>query len=63
MEYAAREFGIEPVYVPSLQREISPVMDAVAVAKLARIFDGNPARRRRCESSSTPTRRDVISPG
>jgi glycosyltransferase involved in cell wall biosynthesis len=34
MEYAARERGIEPVYVPSLQREISLVVDARAVARI-----------------------------
>jgi glycosyltransferase involved in cell wall biosynthesis len=34
MEYAARSRGIEPVYVPSLQREISPIVDAAAVAKV-----------------------------
>ena len=34
MEYAARERGIDPVYVPSLQREISPIVDAAAVAKV-----------------------------
>jgi hypothetical protein len=34
MEYAARGRGIEPVYVPSLQREISPIVDAAAVAKV-----------------------------
>lgn len=34
MEYAARDRGIEPVYVPSLRREISPVVDAAAVSKI-----------------------------
>src|SRR5579862_9008325 len=34
MEYAARERGIEPIYIPSLQREISPLVDASAVSKL-----------------------------
>jgi glycosyltransferase involved in cell wall biosynthesis len=34
MEYAAQARGIEPVYVPSLQREISPIADAAAVAKI-----------------------------
>jgi glycosyltransferase involved in cell wall biosynthesis len=34
MEYAARELGIEPIYVPSLQREISPLVDGAAVAKV-----------------------------
>jgi len=34
MEYAAREQGIEPVYIPSLQREISPLVDASAIAKV-----------------------------
>lgn len=34
MEYAARERGIEPIYVPSLQREISPLVDSLAVARV-----------------------------
>ncbi|MEP6892162.1 MAG: glycosyltransferase [Gaiellaceae bacterium] len=34
MEYAARERGITPIYVPSLQREISPIVDSAAVAKV-----------------------------
>src|SRR5581483_52089 len=38
MEWSARERGIEPVYIPSLQREISPVVDAVAVAKVVRLI-------------------------
>jgi glycosyltransferase involved in cell wall biosynthesis len=38
MEYAARERGIEPVYIPSLQREISPFVDAAAVAKVRELI-------------------------
>src|SRR5579864_8312500 len=38
MEFAARDRGIEPVYIPSLQREISPVVDAAAVSKLVRLI-------------------------
>src|SRR4051812_36273340 len=34
MEYAARERGIEPVYIPSLQREISLLVDAKAVYRV-----------------------------
>jgi glycosyltransferase involved in cell wall biosynthesis len=34
MEYVARERGIEPVYVPSLQREISAIVDGRAVARV-----------------------------
>ena len=33
MEYVVRERGIEPVYLPGLQREIAPVSDAHAVAR------------------------------
>jgi glycosyltransferase involved in cell wall biosynthesis len=38
MEYAARERGIEPVYIRSLQREISAIADAAAVAKILRLI-------------------------
>jgi glycosyltransferase involved in cell wall biosynthesis len=38
MEYAARERGIEPIYVPALQREISPFVDARAVARIVRLI-------------------------
>src|SRR5581483_557945 len=38
MEYAARSVGIEPRYIPALQREISPLVDGVAVARLLRLI-------------------------
>ena len=38
MESAATDRGIAPVYIPSLQREISPFVDAVSIARLARII-------------------------
>ena len=38
MEQLAEELGVEPVYVRSLQREISPVEDAVAVLQLVRLI-------------------------
>jgi glycosyltransferase involved in cell wall biosynthesis len=38
MEYAARERGVEPVYIRSLQREISPIPDAAAVAKILNLI-------------------------
>jgi glycosyltransferase involved in cell wall biosynthesis len=38
MEYAATERGIEPVYLPSLRREIAPVADARAVRALRRMI-------------------------
>jgi|GEM_PF-158530 len=38
MEYAARELGVEPVYIPSLQREISPLVDAAAVRKVLQLI-------------------------
>jgi glycosyltransferase involved in cell wall biosynthesis len=38
MEYVARELGVTPVHVPHLQREISPLADAVAVAALLRLI-------------------------
>jgi glycosyltransferase involved in cell wall biosynthesis len=34
MEYVAEELGIEPLYIPELQREISPFADAVAARRL-----------------------------
>jgi glycosyltransferase involved in cell wall biosynthesis len=34
MEYIAQELGVEPVYLPALQREISPVHDLVAAREL-----------------------------
>src|SRR5713101_7636496 len=34
MEYAVRDRGIQPVYVPSLQRAISPIVDVAAVTKV-----------------------------
>jgi glycosyltransferase involved in cell wall biosynthesis len=38
MEYAARSVGIEPRHIPSLQREISPLVDSVAVARVLRLI-------------------------
>jgi glycosyltransferase involved in cell wall biosynthesis len=38
MEYIARERGIEPLYLPSLQREIAPLGDARAVRALVRLI-------------------------
>jgi glycosyltransferase involved in cell wall biosynthesis len=38
MESAALERGIEPVYIHALQREISPVVDSVAVAQVVRLI-------------------------
>ena len=34
MSYVAEELGIEPLYLPALQREISPLLDADAVLRL-----------------------------
>lgn len=34
MEYVARELGVEPLYVPELQREISLLGDAIAARRL-----------------------------
>jgi glycosyltransferase involved in cell wall biosynthesis len=38
MEYIVRERGIEPVYLPALQREVAPVADARAVHTLLRMI-------------------------
>jgi glycosyltransferase involved in cell wall biosynthesis len=38
MDYVARELGVSPEYVPELQREISPIADAVAVAAVLRLI-------------------------
>lgn len=38
MEYVADELGVDPVYVPELQREISPLADAVAARRVLRII-------------------------
>jgi glycosyltransferase involved in cell wall biosynthesis len=38
MEYVARELGVEPVYLPALQREISPVRDLAAARALVRLI-------------------------
>ena len=38
MEYAARALGIEPIFLPALQREISVSLDAVAVGQLVRLI-------------------------
>jgi glycosyltransferase involved in cell wall biosynthesis len=34
MEYVPEELGIEPVYVPELQREVSPLVDSAAVRRV-----------------------------
>jgi glycosyltransferase involved in cell wall biosynthesis len=34
MDYVARELGVEPVYIPELQREIAPHIDLASVIKL-----------------------------
>src|ERR671937_852451 len=34
MEYVTRELGVEPVFIPELQREISPAADAAAVRRI-----------------------------
>jgi glycosyltransferase involved in cell wall biosynthesis len=38
MEYIADELGVEPLYVPELQREISPIADAIASRRLLKII-------------------------
>jgi glycosyltransferase involved in cell wall biosynthesis len=38
MEYVARERGVDPVYLPRLQREVEPVADAAAVRTLLRMI-------------------------
>jgi glycosyltransferase involved in cell wall biosynthesis len=38
MEYVAEHLGIRPVYVPALQREISPVHDIAAAVHLLRLI-------------------------
>jgi glycosyltransferase involved in cell wall biosynthesis len=38
MEYVADELGVDPLYVPELQREISPLADVVAARRLLRII-------------------------
>jgi glycosyltransferase involved in cell wall biosynthesis len=38
MEYAARELGIAPVFVPQLQREISAGLDVAAIVRLRRMI-------------------------
>jgi glycosyltransferase involved in cell wall biosynthesis len=38
MEYVAEELGVHPLYVPELQREISPVADAVAARRLLQLI-------------------------
>jgi glycosyltransferase involved in cell wall biosynthesis len=38
MEYIARSQGVEPIYIPQLQREISPLPDVDAVLKLRDII-------------------------
>src|SRR5690348_9705839 len=38
MEYVAEDLGLEPVYVPALQREISPLDDLLAARQLVRLI-------------------------
>lgn len=38
MEYVADELGVDPLYVPELQREISPLSDAIASRRLLEII-------------------------
>ena len=38
MEYVAEELGVEPVYLPALQREISPLQDLAAARQLRRLI-------------------------
>ena len=38
MEYVADELGVEPVYLPALQREISPFQDLAAARELLRLI-------------------------
>ena len=52
MEYVAEELGVEPVYLPALQREISPLHDLAAARQLLRLI-----RRDAGRTSCTRTRR------
>ena len=38
MEYVAEELGVEPVYLPALQREISPLDDLAAARQLLKLI-------------------------
>jgi glycosyltransferase involved in cell wall biosynthesis len=38
MEYVAEELGVEPVYLPALQREISPLQDLAAARELLKLI-------------------------
>ena len=38
MEYIAQELGVQPVYLPALQREISPIQDLVAARQLLKLI-------------------------
>ena len=38
MEYVAEELGVEPVYLPALQREISPLEDLAAARQLLKLI-------------------------
>src|ERR1022692_1026329 len=38
MEYVAEELGVEPVYLPALQREISPLQDLAAARELLKVI-------------------------
>ena len=51
MEYVPEQLGLHPVYVPELQREVSPIVDVVAVRRLRALI------RSSAPTSSTRTRR------
>jgi glycosyltransferase involved in cell wall biosynthesis len=38
MEYVAEELGVEPLYIQELQREISPLADAIAARRLLEVI-------------------------
>jgi glycosyltransferase involved in cell wall biosynthesis len=38
MEYVAHELGVEPLFIPELQREIAPYVDAASILKLRDII-------------------------
>jgi glycosyltransferase involved in cell wall biosynthesis len=38
MEYVAHELGVDPLFVPELQREIAPFIDAAAVRRLVQLI-------------------------
>jgi hypothetical protein len=65
MEWVAEDLGLEPVYLPALQREISPAHDLAAARQLLRLIQelrpdvlhthGSPGRRGREPSSTRST--------